>query len=64
MNACVFADCNSVMQQMAVVAGDVTHGCSQSTSAYSALEVFSRNALYKSTIYITLHMKKCFKFAF
>jgi len=30
------------------------HGCFSSTSAFSALEVFSRNALYKSTIYITL----------
>jgi len=28
MNACVFADCNSVMQQMAAVAGDVTRGWS------------------------------------
>ena len=28
VNACVFADCNSVMQQMAAVAGDVTRGWS------------------------------------
>jgi len=32
MNACVFADCNSVMQQMAAVAGDVTRNDNASIS--------------------------------
>ena len=36
MNACVFADWNSVMQQMAAVAGDVTRGWSSKQPCWTA----------------------------